>query len=131
MGTAVLPGSKPFGEAMTRRYPDGLVPQGISTELIAAKWGFSRAEFDEFSAASHEKAARATKERLFDDELIPIAGLSADEILRPGTIVDSLEALKPPLSRRSTARLWRRGSRRSAGRSRRATPHRCPTAARR
>ena len=41
MGTSVLPGSNPFGEDMARRYPDGLVPQGISAELIAAKWGFS------------------------------------------------------------------------------------------
>ena len=37
MGTSVLPGSNPFGEDMTRRYPEGLVPQGISAELIAAK----------------------------------------------------------------------------------------------
>src|SRR6202171_2670207 len=42
MGSKILPGSNPFGEDMTRRYPDGLVPQGISAELIAAKWGFSR-----------------------------------------------------------------------------------------
>ena len=37
MGSNVLPGSDPFG-AMAQRYPDGLVPQGISAELIAAKW---------------------------------------------------------------------------------------------
>lgn len=95
MGTSVLPGSNPFGEDMTRRYPEGLVPQGISAELIAARWGLSRAELDEFSAASHEKAARATKEGLFDDELAPIAGLTADEIIRPGATVQSLSALRP------------------------------------
>ena len=50
MGTQVLPGSNPFGEGMDARYPEGLVPQGISAELIAAKWGFSRTELDEFSA---------------------------------------------------------------------------------
>ncbi|EUA08448.1 thiolase, N-terminal domain protein [Mycobacterium kansasii 732] len=60
MGTSVLQGSNPTGDDMTRRYPEGLVPQGISAELIAARWGFSRTELDEFSAASHEKAARAT-----------------------------------------------------------------------
>src|SRR3954470_11798673 len=81
MGTSVLPGSDPFGHDMARRYPDGLVPQGVSAELIAAKWRFSRAELDEFSASSHEKAARATKEGLFENELIPIAGLSTDEIV--------------------------------------------------
>src|SRR3954468_5183573 len=81
MGTSVLPGSNPFGQDMARRYPDGLVPQGISAELIAAKWGFSRAQLDEFSAASHEKAAAATKDGLFDNELVPVAGLSTDEII--------------------------------------------------
>ena len=94
MGTSVLPGSNPFGEDMTRRYPEGLVPQGISAELIAARWGLSRMELDEFSAASHEKAARATKEGLFDNELAPIAGLSTDEIIRPGTTVETLAGLK-------------------------------------
>src|SRR5208283_617507 len=95
MGSSVLPGSNPFGEDMTHRYPEGLVPQGISAELIAAKWGFSRTELDEFSAASHDKAARATKNGLFDNELIPIAGLETDEIIRPATTVETLAALQP------------------------------------
>src|SRR5437660_1319252 len=84
MGSSVLPGSDPFG-AMAQRYPEGLVPQGTSAELIAAKWGFSRQQLDEFSASSHEKAAAATKEGRFDNELAPIAGLATDEIIRPGT----------------------------------------------
>ncbi|CDM75431.1 putative acyltransferase [Mycobacterium marinum] len=95
MGTSVLPGSNPFGADMNNRYPDGLVPQGISAELIAARWGLSRTQLDEFSAASHDKAARATKDGLFDNELIPIAGLTHDEIIRPGTTVDTLAALRP------------------------------------
>src|ERR1700709_2457704 len=95
MGSSVLPGTDPFGVAFKQRYSEGLVPQGISAELIAAKWGFSRAELDEFSASSHEKAARATKEGLFDNELAPIAGLSTDEIIRPGTTVETLAGLKP------------------------------------
>ncbi|MEZ0049654.1 acetyl-CoA acyltransferase [Mycobacterium sp. MAA66] len=95
MGSNVLPGSNPFGVGVAERYPDGLVPQGISAELIAAKWNLSRTELDEFSATSHEKAARAAKDGLFDNELAPIAGLSADEIIRPGTTVDTLAGLKP------------------------------------
>lgn len=95
MGTSVLPGSDPFGLAFAERYSEGLVLQGISAELIAAKWGFSRAQLDEFSAGSHEKAARATKDGSFDTELSPIAGLSTDEIIRPGTTVDTLAGLKP------------------------------------
>ncbi|SBS76345.1 putative enzyme [uncultured Mycobacterium sp.] len=95
MGSAVLPGSDPFGTRFAERYSEGLVPQGISAELIAARWGLSRTELDEFSAASHEKAARATKDGLFDNELAPIAGLQTDEIIRPGTTVDTLAGLKP------------------------------------
>src|SRR5689334_12766944 len=94
MGSSVLPGSDPFGQ-MAQRYPEGLVPQGISAELIAAKWDFSRQQLDEFSAGSHEKAAAATKEGRFDNELVPIAGLSTDEIIRPETTVDTLAGLKP------------------------------------
>ena len=95
MGTNILPGSDPFGDAFAQRYSEGLVPQGISAELIAAKWGFSRTQLDEFSAGSHEKAAAATKAGLFDNELAPIAGLATDEIVRPGTTVEALSALKP------------------------------------
>jgi acetyl-CoA acyltransferase len=95
MGSSVLPGSDPFGRDFAARYSEGLVPQGISAELIAAKWSFSRQELDEFSAGSHEKAASATKEGLFDNELAPIAGLSTDEIIRPGTSVETLAGLKP------------------------------------
>jgi acetyl-CoA acyltransferase len=95
MGSSVLPGSNPFGEGFAKRYPEGLVPQGISAELIAAKWGFSRLQLDEFSAGSHEKAAAATKEGWFDAELAPIAGLTTDEIIRPGTTAETLAALKP------------------------------------
>ncbi len=62
MGTSILPGTNPFGDAFKQRYSEGLVPQGISAELIAAKWGLSRLQLDEFSAGSHEKAAHATKE---------------------------------------------------------------------
>ena len=95
MGTQVLPGSEPFGKGMDARYPEGLVPQGISAELIAAKWGFSRTQLDEFSAGSHDKAARATKDGLFENELIPIAGLYTDEIIRPATTVETLATLNP------------------------------------
>ena len=95
MGAAVLPGSNPFGVGMAERYPESRVPQGISAELIAARWNFSRTELDEFSAASHEKAARAAKDGLFDNELVPVAGLTADEIIRPGTSVETLSGLKP------------------------------------
>jgi acetyl-CoA acyltransferase len=103
MGSSVLPGSDPFGVAFAQRYSEGLVPQGISAELIAAKWGLSRTQLDEFSAGSHEKAAQATKDGLFDTELAPIAGLSTDEIIRPGTTVQTLAGLRPAFYNESYA----------------------------
>jgi acetyl-CoA acyltransferase len=95
MGTSVLPGSDPFGLGFAQRYSEGLVPQGISAELIAAKWNLSRAQLDEFSATSHEKAARATTDGRFENELTPIAGLSTDELVRPDTSLQTLAGLKP------------------------------------
>src|SRR6201987_4587525 len=72
MGSSVLPGSNPFGDDMAQRSPEGLVPQGISAELIAARWGFSRSQLDEFSAGSHDKADLPTKDGPFENRLIPI-----------------------------------------------------------
>jgi len=104
MGSNVLPGSDPFGPGVADRYPDGLVPQGISAELIAAKWNLSRAELDEFSAASHHRAAAAQADSLFADELIPVPVISqdgttrvvdADEGVRPATTAEVLAGLRP------------------------------------
>src|SRR6202012_5479146 len=53
MGTAGI-GQDPFGPSVAARYPDGLIGQGISAELIAAKWDLTRDELDEFSARSHQ-----------------------------------------------------------------------------
>lgn len=49
-----------------------IVNQGISAELIAEKWGFTRQELDAFSLASHQKALRAIDEGIFKDEIIPV-----------------------------------------------------------
>ena len=57
MGSSFIPGSMPFGPGVIARYPH-LVPQGISAELIAEKWGISREDNDEFSVRSHKRAAR-------------------------------------------------------------------------
>jgi acetyl-CoA acyltransferase len=52
-------GADIHGPGLHERYPDGLVPQGMSAELIADRWGFSRQRLDEFCLASHRKAAQA------------------------------------------------------------------------
>ena len=85
-------GEDPWGSRVHERYPDGLVGQGISAELIAARWNFSREQLDEFSARSHRLAAAAD----FSNELVPVdAGELVDETVRPSTTVEGLGGLSP------------------------------------
>jgi acetyl-CoA acyltransferase len=97
-------GQDPFGPGVAGRYPQGLVPQGISAELIASRWRLSRAELDAFAAESHRRAAEACDRGLFDQEVaaVPITKpdgttvrLTQDETVRPGTSVEALAGLKP------------------------------------
>lgn len=93
-------GDGPFGPMMKDRYDNGLVNQGISAEMIAEKWGLSRTDLDELAVASHERAAHATENGLFADEILPIettAGVvTADQGIRPGTTIEGLSGLKTP-----------------------------------
>ncbi|UGT52482.1 thiolase family protein [Nocardia asteroides] len=95
MGANLIGATDLSGVAFAERYPDELVPQGISAELIAAKWGLTRTQLDEFALGSHEKAARATKDGLFADELAPLNGLTTDEGIRVGSTLETLAKLKP------------------------------------
>ena len=113
MGASVTPGSFPFGPKVIERYAEvgGLVPQGISAELIADKWGLSREDLDAFGAQSQQRAAQATDEGRFDNEIIPVQAkpldketgklietdeiVTADEGIRPGTTAETLAKLKP------------------------------------
>ncbi|WP_373937241.1 acetyl-CoA C-acyltransferase [Rhodococcus qingshengii] len=93
MGSSSV-GRESLGVGFEERYPDGVVPQGISAELIAAKWGLSRTQLDEFSASSHRKAALATESGYFTKELATLPQLSVDEAIRPGTTVETLAGLR-------------------------------------
>ena len=95
MGSNVAGAADINGVAFAQRYPDELVPQGISAELIAARWGLSRSRLDEFSLSSHEKAAAATKNGSFETQLAPLAGLSTDEGIRVGSTLETLAGLRP------------------------------------
>ncbi|MFJ4851302.1 MULTISPECIES: thiolase family protein [unclassified Streptomyces] len=95
MGSSVLPGSDPFGPGIAERFPGGLVPQGISAELIAAKHSLSREAMDVFATESHRKAAAAWAAGAFDAEVAPLAGLTADESVRPTTTPEVLAGLRP------------------------------------
>jgi acetyl-CoA acyltransferase len=93
---------RPFGPRMLARYDNGLVHQGISAELIAARWSLSREELDALSLQSHRRAARATAEGIFEREIVPLpthdgAGelILHDEGFRSDTSAEKLAALKP------------------------------------
>jgi acetyl-CoA acyltransferase len=76
------------------RYPDGLVPQGISAELIANKWSLSRTQLDDFAAESHQRAAKAWKDGLFDSQVTYVNDLRTDETIRPDTTAETLAGLR-------------------------------------
>jgi len=113
MGASVTAGSFPFGPEVMARYEGvgGLVPQGISAELIAERWGLSREDLDAFGTRSQDRAQQATAEGRFDREIIAVAEkrldketarliepgavVTRDEGLRPGTTVETLANLKP------------------------------------
>ena len=98
MGSARM-GADPFGSGVRARYGD-LVPQGVSAELVADKFGLSRDELDAYSARSHARAARVSGEGGFDAEVVPVLRpdgvlVSRDETIRPDTTAERLAGLKP------------------------------------
>ncbi|MEU0118117.1 thiolase family protein [Streptomyces bobili] len=95
MWSNVPPGKDPFGPGIAARYPEGLVPQGISAELISAKWSITREQMDSFAVSSHRKAAEAWQKGLFDAEVAPLDGVSRDECVRPDSTLDVLAGLRP------------------------------------
>ncbi|SOX55996.1 acetyl-CoA C-acyltransferase [Mycobacterium ahvazicum] len=90
----------PYGPRVLARYDDFSFNQGLSAEMIAKKWGFSRTQLDEFSVQSHERAAAAQDSGAFTNQMIPVitddeAVVTADEGVRRGSTVEKLGALKP------------------------------------
>jgi acetyl-CoA acyltransferase len=93
-------GQDPLGERYLERY-DGIHPnQGVGAEMIAATWGLSRTQLDEFALRSHERAAAAQDEGRFTAQIAPVqtaGGLVAlDEGIRRGGTVEGLAGLKTP-----------------------------------
>ena len=107
MGSSVV-GGMPFGPKVGLRYADvgGLVPQGISAEMICDKWNLTREDLDTLAVESHQRADRATKEGRFEKEIIPVeirddngqgTGeiMKTDEGIRPDSSLETLAKLKP------------------------------------
>ncbi len=98
MGASSL-GGEPTAP-LAARYPDGLINQGVSAEVIAARWGFSRAQLDEYSARSHALASTGAASGHFAGEMVPITLPDGsihlvDETVRATTTAEGLAGLRP------------------------------------
>ncbi|MFZ1165064.1 thiolase family protein, partial [Mycobacterium sp.] len=102
LGSARASG-QPYGPKVLARYDDFSFNQGLSAEMIAKKWGFSRNRLDEYSALSHQRAAAAQDHGAFTGQIVPVfptldddtAVVTADEGIRRGTTAEKLAGLKP------------------------------------
>jgi len=75
-----------------------IIPQGLSAEMVAERWGLKREELDELSAQSHEKAGRAIAEGRFKREIAPLT-------LPDGSVFDTDEGVRVPVNREKVAAL--------------------------
>ncbi len=82
-------------------FPTYFVPQGVSADMIATKYGFSRDDVDAYSVESHKRAAKSWAERRFDKSVIAVKNqlgltqLDRDETIRPNTDMQTLGGLNP------------------------------------
>lgn len=103
MGVTTM-GKDALGPEVHARYPEGLVNQGVSAELVAQQWKLDRAALDDYAATSHQRAAAAIASGFFDKEILPISVQAADgttvehkvdETVRASTTADGLAGLNP------------------------------------
>jgi acetyl-CoA C-acetyltransferase len=82
-------------------FPTYFVPQGVSADMIATKWGFSRNDVDAYAVESHKRAAKSWAEGRFKNSVVPVKDqlglvrLDHDETIRPNTDMQSLGGLNP------------------------------------
>lgn len=87
--------STAYGPKMYERYP-GLVPQGLSAEMMADKWDLDRQELDNISYLSHQRALDATEKGYFNQQIHKLSDvLEKDEGVRPETTEAILSKLEP------------------------------------
>jgi len=95
MGSSAM-GQDPYGAGVRERYGVAEFNQGVGAEMMAARWGLSRAQLDEYSLASHAKAAKAQDAGEFDAEIAPLGAAQRDEGIRRDTTLEKLGALRTP-----------------------------------
>ena len=101
MGSSIGPGgANPSGSGLHTVFHDVPPNQGIGAEMVAERWGLSRTQLDEYSLASHAKAAAAIDEGRFAGQISPVkledgTVVDTDEGVRRGGSVESMAKLKP------------------------------------
>jgi acetyl-CoA acetyltransferase family protein len=99
--SAGLETQQKYGAAFTEKLmaKHNIVGQGLGAEMIADEWEISRSELDELAVRSHQRAAKATEEGLFERETVPFQvngdTYVADQGIRPDTNLEALSQLKP------------------------------------
>lgn len=103
MGASVASGpGKPFGPEVMKRYNNSHFNQGISAEMMAERWKLDRASLDAYSLESHKRAARASDEGWFRDQILPVpvvtdngtVDVTRDEGIRPDSTLEKMGTLK-------------------------------------
>lgn len=89
-------GADPYGSAILARYGTNTFNQGVGAEMMAARWGFSRTQLDEYALASHAKAAAAQDAGDFELEIADLPDCAEDEGIRRDTTLSVLAGLKTP-----------------------------------
>jgi acetyl-CoA acyltransferase len=92
----------PAGPLVAQRYDGAPFSQGVGAEMMAEKWGLSRAQLDEFAAGSHTRLAAAIDSGVLSGQITPVGGFAVDEGLRRGTSVETLAALTPSFKAEGT-----------------------------
>jgi acetyl-CoA acetyltransferase family protein len=103
MGSNGAGPGKPFGPLVMRRYNNVMFHQGVGAEMMAERWKISRGELDAFSLESHRRAARATEEGQFCNEITPVpvetekgvVHMTRDEGIRAEASLEKMATLKP------------------------------------
>ncbi len=103
MGSNGAGPGKPFGPGVAKRYNNVVFHQGIGAEMMAERWNITRSDLDAFSQESHRRAARATEEGRFCNEITPVpidsqngpSHMTRDEGIRPDANLEKMATLKP------------------------------------
>jgi acetyl-CoA C-acetyltransferase len=99
---SAFPAGEPYGhtdpwtgcEGWAARYGGEEISQFRAAEMIAEKWGITREAMEEFALQSHRRAVAAQQAGFFDGEIVPLAGVTADEGPRTDTTAEKMAGLK-------------------------------------